>query len=82
MKRFCKNFVWPTDRNIIILIFYQQVVNVFTTNSWKRKTISNIYEQSSLTYFLQLLVFYSHLEELQTVLFEAELIINNAPLTL
>ena len=82
MKRFYKNFVWPTDRNIIILIFYQQVVNVFTTNSWKRKTISNIYEQSSLTYFLQLLVFYSHLEELQTVLFEAELIINNAPLTL
>ena len=82
MKRFYKNFVWPTDWNIIILIFYQQVVNVFTTNSWKRKTISNIYEQSSLTYFLQLLVFYSHLEELQTVLFEAELIINNAPLTL
>ena len=33
-------------------------------------------------YFLQSLGFFcNHLEELQTVLFEVELIINNAPLT-
>ena len=32
-------------------------------------------------YFLQSLVFCKHFEELQTVLFEVELIINNAPLT-
>ena len=31
-------------------------------------------------YFLQSLVFCNHFEELQTVLFEVELIINNAPL--
>ena len=32
-------------------------------------------------YFLQSLVFCNHFEELQTMLFEVELIINNAPLT-
>ena len=32
-------------------------------------------------YFLQSLVFYNHFEELQTMLFEVELIVNNAPLT-
>ena len=33
-----------------------------------------------LPYFLQSLVFCNHFEELQTMLFEVELIINNAPL--
>ena len=32
-------------------------------------------------YFLQSPVFFNHFEELQTMLFEVELIINNAPLT-
>ena len=36
----------------------------------------------ALPIFCNYLFFCSHLEELQTVLFEAELIINNAPLTL
>ena len=31
-------------------------------------------------YFLQSFVFYSHFEELQTMLFEVELIVNNTPL--
>ena len=33
-----------------------------------------------LPYFLQSLVFYNHFQELQTMLFEVELDINNAPL--
>ena len=33
-----------------------------------------------LPYFLQSLVFHNHFEELQTMLFEVELIINNARL--
>ena len=33
------------------------------------------------SYFLQSLAFCNHFEELQTMLFEVELIINNAPLT-
>ena len=33
-----------------------------------------------IPYFLQSPVFYNHFEELQTMLFEVELIINNAPL--
>ena len=32
-------------------------------------------------YFLQSLAFFDHFEEIQAVLFEAELIISNAPLT-
>ena len=35
---------------------------------------------SSSSYFLQLLIFCNHFEELQTKLFAVELIINNAPL--
>ena len=37
--------------------------------------------ERSLPYLLQSLVFCSHFKELQTELFEVELIINNAPLT-
>ena len=32
-------------------------------------------------YFLQSLAFFNHFEEIQTVLFQGELIISNAPLT-
>ena len=39
-----------------------------------------LYHQNQFPYFLQSLVFRNHFEELQNMLFEVELIINNARL--
>ena len=47
-----------------------------------RERVGGRGEEGVPLYFLQLLVFFcNHFEELQTVLFEDELIINNKPLT-
>ena len=70
-------------------LFGRCIFKIVTSNLWKSDRPVSIVEadlrggggSARPPYFLQSPVFCNHSEELQTVLFEVELIINNAPLT-
>ena len=64
-----------------VLTHYSPALLFYTRNRLKGEGGAQGAHDPPPPYFLQSLVFCNHFEELQTVLFTVELIINNTPLT-